>query len=136
MRASEVAVRIKDAIEALTPLSMAHDGDRFRGLVAEDPEQVIDRCFSVAFGLPVRNPDLIDPTEYVVQGTIGVAYRDGPDAYSRVLDDAEQIAECLYELADGADLLSLDVSEGQILGGPVQASLIAARPFTARYRYS
>lgn len=136
MKPSAVASRIVSAIEALVPAVMAHDADRFRGLVAEDPAQPVDRCFSVSLSLPVRGPDLLDPTEHLVRGAVAVAYVDGPDAMSRVLDDAAQLVETLSELADGDDLLSLRPDEGSVSDGPVQGTLLAVIPFVANYRYS
>lgn len=136
MKPSQLATIIKEAIEGIEPANKAHDGDRFRGLVAEDPGQAIDRCFSVSLALPNRNPDLLDPGEHVIRGAVAVAYLDSPEAYSRMVDDAAEIVEVLCELADGAELLSLLIDDGVVQDGPVEGTLLAFIPFTARYRYS
>lgn len=136
MRASQLATLIVDRISAIEPIDSEGEGDRFHGHAGTEPPLIVDRAFSVGFGLPVRNKDFLDPTEYVCQGAVAIAYSDGDAVMERMLDDSEQVAEVLHDLAgsEGApDVISIDVDEGTIHPGPVNGTLFATRTFRVRY---
>ncbi len=133
MNAASILTAIQDRIEALDPFDCATTGDRFRGHVGGEPPLNMDRTFSVGSSLPARATDFLSPTDYVVTVAIAVAYQDGDAALARILTDAEQIAETIYEMGSDLGVVIDQVPEGQIHQGPVANTLIAARMFRLRY---
>lgn len=133
MKAADVLRSIRDTIEALEPFDQATPQDRFHGAISMDPAATLDRTFSVGSSLPTRNTDYIDASEYVMTVAIAIAYMDGEAAHDRILNDAEQVVEALFEMGSELGFTIEPIPEGVIHPGPAAGTLIASRMFRLRY---
>ncbi len=133
MHAAQILQQIQEVLEALDPTDQATPEDRFHGNVGDRPAMPVDRMFSVGASLPARDPNFIDPTEYVMTVVIAVAYMSGPSALARCLDDAEQVNEAIWEMAADLGVTIDQVGEGQIHAGPELETFQAVRQFRVRY---
>lgn len=137
MRASAIAQLLVARIEAVVPSTMAGDSDRFYGSGADSPEALQDRAFAVVVSAPRRDSDRLDPTAWIAQGIVLVAYRESPELQERLLDDCEDLVDALNGVPGsiGAeDILDLQDQEASLQPGEETGTVVLNIPFSVRYR--